>query len=248
MFAILMLQVLPGSCADGQGAAPPKEAVLGTVPAAGWTGKVVETFNAGGYTYVQVDTGTEKIWAAAPQFPVKVGDKVTVPPGMPMKDFESKTLKRTFETIYFVGSIRAPGSEQAAQAAVQDAHAGLHSKPGSGPTAAMDFTGLKKPEGGMTVAEVFAAKKASSGKAVRVRGKVVKYNSQIMDRNWIHLRDGTGVPGANDLTVTTADTAKVGDTVLVNGTLVLNKDFGHGYKYEVLLENAKLTVEKGTKP
>ena len=69
-----------------------------------------------------------------------------------------------------------------------------------------------------------------------------------MNRNWVHLQDGTGTPGANDLTVTTADAAKVGDTVLVNGTLVFNKDFGHGYKYEVLLQDAKLTVEKGAKP
>jgi hypothetical protein len=248
MIAILMLQALSGSCGDAQPVAPPKDAAAEALPAAGWTGTVVETVNAAAYTYVQVDTGKEKIWAAAPQFPVKVGDKVTVPAGMPMKNFQSKTLNRTFDTIYFVGAISSPSADQSAQAAVRDAHAGLHGKTGSGPGAAIDFSGLKKAEGGMTVAEVLAAKKGSQGKSVRVRGKVVKYNADILKRNWVHLQDGTGAPGANDLTVTTADAARVGDTVLVKGTLVLNKDFGHGYKYEVLLEDAKLTVEKGVKP
>jgi hypothetical protein len=236
MVAILMLQALPGRCGDA------------TPAAAGWTGTVVETTNAASYTYVRVDTGKEKIWAAAAQFRVKVGDKVTVPAGMPMKDFQSKTLNRTFDTIYFVGAISAPGAGQAAQAAAQNAHAGPHGKLGSSPAVALDFSGLKKAEGGMTVAEILAGKKASQGKAVRVRAKVVKYNAQIMNRNWVHLQDGTGAPGANDLTVTTADTAKVGDTVLVNGKLSLNKDFGYGYKYEVLLEDAKLSIEKGAKP
>ena len=81
-----------------------------------------------------------------------------------------------------------------------------------------------------------------------MRAKVVKYNEQIMNRNWLHLQDGTGATGANDLTVTTAEKAKVGDTVLVKGTLVFDKDFGYGYKYKVMLEDAKLTVEDKTKP
>jgi hypothetical protein len=69
-----------------------------------------------------------------------------------------------------------------------------------------------------------------------------------MNKNWLHVQDGTGAAGANDLTVTTADTAKVGDTVLVTGTLGLMRDFGYGYKYEVLLENSKVTVEAAAKP
>jgi hypothetical protein len=112
----------------------------------------------------------------------------------------------------------------------------------------MDFSGLKKADGGQTIAEVYANKKSLQAKAVRVRGKVVKYNSEIMGKNWVHLMDGTGTAGANDLTITTADTAKVGDTVLVNGTLALDKDFGYSYKYGVMVENAKVTVEAAAKP
>jgi hypothetical protein len=248
MVAILMLQALPGTCGDAHPAGPASDAQAAAVPADGWTGKVVETMDAGAYTYVRVDTGKQKIWAAAPKFPVKVGDKVTVPAGMPMKDFQSKSLKRTFDTIYFAGAIGTPGAEPSSKAMVNGAHPGMHGMTSSSPAVAIDFSGLKKADGGMTVAEILAAKKDSQGKRVRVRGKIVKYNPQILSRNWVHLQDGTGAPGTNDLTVTTTDAAKMGDTVLVTGTLVFSKDFGHGYKYEVLLEDAKLTVEKGAKP
>ena len=61
-----------------------------------FAGKVAETMDAGGYTYVLVDAGTNKLWAAAPQFPVKQGDLVTVPGSEPMTDFHSKTLNRDF--------------------------------------------------------------------------------------------------------------------------------------------------------
>jgi len=65
----------------------------------------------------------------------------------------------------------------------------------------------------------------------------------IMGKNWLHVQDGTGGPGANDLTVTCATTAKVGDIVLIRGTLVIDKDFGAGYKYDVMIEDAQITVE-----
>ena len=89
-------------------------------------GKVVETMDVDKYTYVQVDTGTEKIWAAGPKCVVKVGDQLAIPEGMPMRNYHSKTLDRDFDLIYFVtafqdgtgiplgGSGAAAGSEMAA--------------------------------------------------------------------------------------------------------------------------------------
>ena len=77
------------------------------------------------------------------------------------------------------------------------------------------------------LAEVFAGKDQLAGKPVVVRGKVVKTNANIMGKNWLHVRDGSGAEGTNDLTVTMAGTApNVGDTVVVKGTVALNKDFG----------------------
>jgi hypothetical protein len=65
----------------------------------------------------------------------------------------------------------------------------------------------------------------------------------IMGKNWLHVKDGSGTPGSDDLVVTTQIEAKIGDTVLVNGTLVTDKDFGSGYRYDVIVEDAEVTVE-----
>ena len=70
------------------------------------SGKVVETMNAGGYTYVLIENNGKKTWVAGPQTTVKVGQQVSCEPGMEMKNFTSKTLKRTFDSIVFSGGIR----------------------------------------------------------------------------------------------------------------------------------------------
>ena len=210
-----------------------------TAAAQGESGKVVQTMDAGGYTYVQVDTGKKKVWAAAPKFKVKVGDSVVIPNGMLMKNFHSKTLNRDFPEVYFVGSILVGGTNQTINK--QPEMPANH--PPQKADAKVDLKGIKKAKGGETVAEIFQNKKALAGKTVVIRAKVVKYNPQIMGKNWIHLEDGTGKAGSNDLTVTTSTKAKVGDTVLVTGVVTTNKDFGYGYKYDVILENAKVKVE-----
>jgi hypothetical protein len=117
--------------------------------------------------------------------------------------------------------------------------------PAAKPTAEVDLTGIAKAEGGQTVAGIYAGTDALAGTKVTVRGKVVKSNSGIMGRAWLLVRDGSGADGTNDLTVTTNSTPmpKVGDTVLVTGTVVLNKDFGMGYQYPVMVENAEVKVE-----
>ncbi|HKK00777.1 MAG TPA: hypothetical protein VJ955_01300, partial [Desulfuromonadales bacterium] len=91
--------------------------------------------------------------------------------------------------------------------------------------------------------QIFTDKGKLAGKQVVVRGKVVKYTQQVMGKNWLHIEDGTGKAGAKDLTVTTTASAKLGDTVLVSGPITLNKDFGYGYKYDVIMQNAKVKVE-----
>ena len=160
-----------------------------------------------------------------------------------MNDFHSATLDRTFETIFFVSHIQVPGKggiTDSAREKIAQAHqqAGVQAD-----KTELDFSGIQKPEGGKKVAEIFAEKSGLSGKEVLVRGKVVKFNAMILGTNWIHLRDGTGAAGTNDLTVTTSGTAQVGDTVLVKGKVTLDKDFGFGYKYDVIIENAVVTVE-----
>jgi hypothetical protein len=227
--------------ASAGGAALPGSGTVGST-----TGKVVETMNAGSYTYVQVDDGSKKIWAAAPQFAVAVGDKVVIPEGMPMQNFESKTLGRTFDLVYFVPGIQVIGGQgaQGAKEQITAAHgAAGHGATGGGAAVALDFSKIQKADGGQTVAELFAKKAALVGKDVVVRGKVAKFTAAVMGKNWIHLQDGTGSTGTNDVTVTTSAAAAVGNTVLVRGKLGTDKDLGAGYRYDVIIEDAAVTVE-----
>jgi hypothetical protein len=204
---------------------------------AGFVGKVIETISTAGYTYVQVDTGTEKIWAAAPEFKIEVGETVTVPAGAPMNNYQSKSLNRTFDVVWFVPYIKSGTKDSMApnsrlkESLATDAV----------PLTETDLSNIKKAESGKTIAEIFAEKTSLGNKKVKVRGKVVKFSPEIMGKNWIHIQDGTGSKGTNDLTITTENTVKLGDIILVEGALVLNKDFGAGYKYDVIIEDAQIT-------
>lgn len=211
------------------------------------SGKVLEVIDAGNYTYLRVDTGHEKLWLAAPKLKIKTGEKVTFDAGLPMKNFQSKSLKRTFDLVYFVEGVGREGDKAAGRAVAQTlppGHPKISHDDGSAGGVKMDFSKIVKAKGGKTIAEIYAQKAQLAGKKTAVRGKVVKYNSAIMGKNWIHLKDGTGTAGSNDLAVTTKGNAKLGDTLLVRGTVVTDKDFGYGYKYPVIIEDAEVTVEK----
>jgi hypothetical protein len=243
--------------AVAQPPAPAAGAANGSDTAPSTTGTVVETMNAGQYTYVLVDDGTKKIWAAAPQFAVAVGNKVVVPSGMAMHDFQSKTLGKTFDLVYFVAAIQvvsgAAANGGAAPAHGAPAH-GLtdqgtadHGMPGHGAATttpvAVDLSNIKKADGGQTVAELFANKAKLAGQEVLVRGRVVKFTPAVMGKNWIHMQDGSSTAGNNDLTVSTSATAAVGNTVLVRGKLSTDKDLGFGYHYDIIVEDGTVTVE-----
>jgi hypothetical protein len=202
------------------------------------TGKVIETMNAGGYTYVHVDDGKQKIWAAAPGFEVSVGDEVFVPPGAPMVDHHSKTLDRTFELIYFVGGISVSGSTP------ESADSPYVHAAGTPAEQALDLSGIAKAGGGKTIAEIFDGSAELAGQEVVVRGRVSKFTPKIMGTNFMHLRDGSSSKdGRNDLTVTTKTAVEVGALVLVRGVVSVDRDFGYGYKYDVLLEDASVNEE-----
>lgn len=95
-----------------------------------------------------------------------------------------------------------------------------------------------------SVAELNQNKAALAGKTVRAEGKVVKVNNGIMGRNFVHVQDGTGNADTNNLVVTSKQTAAVGDQVSVTGTVVVNRDFGMGYNYPLLIEEATIAPKK----
>jgi hypothetical protein len=203
-------------------------------------GKVLETMDAANYTYVRVKTASTEIWAASTTFKVAVGDEVVVPLDNPMQKFHSQTLNRDFDVIYFAPQITRPGAPGMAPA-------GSAPPPGAGATPeTVVTTPIPPAAGGMTIANVVTNRKSLAGKTVTVRGKVVKFNGGIMGLNWIHIQDGSGSAkdGSNDLTVTSATGgANVGDVVTITGTVVIDKDFGAGYAYAVLLQNATVAVK-----
>jgi hypothetical protein len=209
----------------------------------GHTGTVLETMNAGTYTYVRLDLGEEEIWAAGPATTIEVGAEVTIPPGMAMENFHSDSLDREFPVIYFVEAIWPAGAAPAAQPQMPAGHPTIE-KP-SAEAAEVDLGGIQPAAGGVTVAGLYESKESLAGQQVTLRGKVVKVNLGIMGKNWIHVQDGSGdaAAGSNDITVTTDGVAEVGDTVLVSGTLTVDKDFGAGYRYAAIIEDATVKVE-----
>ena len=181
-------------------------------------GEVLETMDSGGYTYVKFrEQGKEK-WAAARLFQVKKGDTIEFSKAAPMTNFHSPKLKKTFESIFFVGTVKVngkvPGSGNSPHNANLPAgHAPIGNKSASKakkPVVVKPGT-IQKVEGGYTVAQLYAGKDSLNGKQIKVRGRVVKFNSNIMGKNWLHIKDGSGNTGTNDLTVTTQQNASVGD-------------------------------------
>jgi hypothetical protein len=239
----------PAMAPAGEAAAPAANNVQG---------KIVERVDAPPYSYLKLATDKGEVWAAVPKTELGKGADVTVVNAMPMTGFESKSLNRKFDVIYF-GSLPSAGAAEARPAMGAMPPAGAPMGAGDGSPAAMaaqhanvakataDVGDVKvaKATGAdaRTVAEVYAQRVALKEKSVTVQAKVVKYNAGIMGKNWLHLRDGTGKAEAsdNDLTVTSQDVAKVGDVVVVKGVVRTDKDFGAGYAYPVIVEDAKIS-------
>ena len=241
--------------ADGRSAAKPSLSEKAALPSGvaqevdpQVTGTVLETMDAGPYTYIRLKTSSEEIWAAVNEVKLKPGSEITIGNAMWMEKFESKTLNRKFDRILF-GSL-ASGETTALPAGHPPPG---HPPPGHPMTATADTplpvgspsdAPVEKATGenSHTVAEIYASKATLKGKEVVVRGRVVKYNREIMGRNWIHLRDGSGSADKqdNDITVTTTATAAKGDIITIRGRVALDKDFTAGYAYPVIIEEARI--------
>ena len=196
-------------------------------------GKVTEIIKASVYTYAEVDTGKGKVWAAGPVTPLKTGDMISFSTSMPMKNFHSKSMKRDFPVIYFVNSFMTgnmASTNNVATSALPHSH--LKKK-----QAATPVKGISRVKGGNTIAEINNDKQNLKGKILRVRGQVTKFTPNVMGKNWLHIRDSSTL---DDLTVITKSTVAIDDVVILEGKLELDKDYGYGYVYPVILEDAKI--------
>lgn len=208
------------------------------------SGKVVETMNSGGYSYVCLEKNGKKTWVAVPEMKVAVGQQLSFQPGQVMSNFASKSLGRTFDAVVF------SSGPVAAQQGVGGMPAG-HGDAGKTTTGSKSAASpadksvkVEKAAGAnaFTVGEIFAQSAKLHKKTAVVKAKVVKVSSGIMGKNWIHLQDGTGDPkkSTHNLVATSDDLPSAGDVVTIKGTIIKDKDFGSGYKYAVIMEKAKI--------
>jgi hypothetical protein len=208
---------------------------------------VKEVLQTSKYSYLLVAENAEENWLALPKMQASAGETYYYRNGFKMTDFESKELNRKFPVVYFLESISTT-PEIVAQEAMPNPHTSMpqisDSASNSEYTAKVlvekEALKINPADNGITVAELMENKEKYAGKTVLVKGKVTKFNAEIMKLNWIHIQDGTEYSGKFDLTATTDIKVAVGEIITLEGKIVLNKDFGYGYSYDVLLEDAKL--------
>ncbi len=223
-----------------------------------FSGKVAEKQDASTYTYVRIDDGAgNEVWAAVPQTQLEIGEEITLKDGFVMTNFSSKTLNRTFESIIFASglvrgsdnkTVQSPGDADGSSSDAVQSEVGPHgmaSQASGGSTRAIvSFTGVKVEKStarnGYTVGEIFSEAVNLNGRKVTVKGRVVKISPNIMGKNWLHIQDGTGDPAINthDLVVTSSAIVEKDAIISLEGVLAADKDFGFGYRYDVLIEDA----------
>lgn len=208
--------------------------------------EVSEVLQANSYTYLKVKENGNERWMAVTKQEIQPGEVFYYDEALQMTNFSSKDLDRTFDVIYFVNQISKNPISQNLSGGMQ----GMGGMMGSSPSGKVDpdqksSIQLEKADNEITIAEVFSNRNDYSGKEIEIRGVVVKVNKQIMGKNWIHIQDGTNSNGKFDLTITSNDLAEVNDEVTFKGKITLEKDFGSGYFYDVIMEEGSL-VQKSS--
>lgn len=199
-------------------------------------GTVSESIEAGSYVYLKLEE--QGIWIAATSFSVSAGDQVQFSGGSEMRDFYSKSLDRTFETVFFVQNAALASADAVKM------HAPVVMKSGAGMPSRSAAPQLQAPVAGeitpltegKTIADIIADSAGLEGQEVKVNARVMKVSKHILGKNWITLQDGTGTPPGNKLVVTSQELPSKGDVLIATGTVKTDIDIGSGYKYKVLLE------------
>ncbi len=193
---------------------------------------VEEVIQTTSYTYLHVKENDTLKWLALPTINAKPGETYYYTGAMPMKEFESKELHRKFDEVLFLGGVTtepmaANGNKNGSESYARKAN----------PEVKKEIK-IETPADCITIANLFSKKEAFAGKTVKIKGQVTRYSPAIMDKNWIHIQDGTESNGKFDFVVTSSVAVKVGDIVVLEGKITLNKDFGYGYKFEAMMEEA----------
>jgi hypothetical protein len=190
------------------------------------------------YTYVRVSEARQDYWCAINRADIEVGKTYFWLKGWEMTKFHSKELNRDFASIFFMESLSEKPIVSVNPMIQENPMTGT-SMGGRQKVEEKQGISVEKAAGGITIAELYANRKSYAGKSVKIRGEVVKFSRQIMNRNWVHVQDGTKDGNDYDLVVTTHDSIPVGGTGLFEGVISLDVDFGAGYKYDVIMQDAR---------
>lgn len=201
---------------------------------------VEEVLQANSYTYVKAKEGSNSIWMAIPKREVELGKTYYYDNPMEMKNFKSKDLDRTFESVYFLKGISDSPTANPQMSSMTPSDENHKKKD---PIKKQELN-IEKEEGVISIGKLFENKSDYKNKKVKVKGLVTKFNASIMSKNWVHIQDGSGEEGGFDLTITTQDVVKVGAIATFEGVVAIDKDFGAGYKYDLIIEEAIQTNKK----
>tara|TARA_R110001583_G_scaffold114876_2_gene265330 strand:+ start:6394 stop:7107 length:714 start_codon:yes stop_codon:yes gene_type:complete len=200
-----------------------------------------EIIQVGNYTYLRALEENVEKWIAAPSFKGETGEIYYFKNGMEMSNFESKELNRFFKIIYFVEKISASPSDIEVKEPIATDNVNFNSidlsQQATKPIIEKEEIKIELGEGVVSIAELYKNKSSYDTKIIEVRGKITKFNPAIMNKNWIHIQDGTEHNNEFDLTLVSNSVVKVGDIYTFKGKLALNKDFGAGYTYKLILED-----------
>jgi hypothetical protein len=199
---------------------------------------ITEILAAPSYTYLKADEKGMEIWMAVTQSDIETGKKYYYSKPLEMTNFKSKELDRTFESILFINKLVSDPSELASKKVAPNSD-GTKASPNR-----QEGLSIEPEEGAINIQELYANKSSYVDKTVKVKGLVTKFNAGIMERNWVHIQDGTGNDKNFDLTITTEDMVSAGQIVVFEGIVSLDKDFGYGYKYDLIIEKATLQSQK----
>ncbi|MCU7796113.1 MAG: hypothetical protein KZQ73_15215 [Candidatus Thiodiazotropha sp. (ex Semelilucina semeliformis)] len=207
------------------------------------SGTVAEVIDVGSYTYVQLRE--QGVWIATSRLSASVGDKIEYRGGMEMRGFYSKKLDRKFDSIIFVQMANRVGED------IGNTQHGKKNSEGGGAenTITQRSSSVQAPvpgeipplPDGMTIANIMAQATQLNEQSVSVRARVIKVSPNIMGKNWITLRDGTGTAPDDKLIATSKEMVSPGELVIVKGVIKNDIDIGSGYQYKVLLEQAEFS-------
>ncbi len=240
VFLMLILVVIFSSCVRNKNGVMQQQQTT-TQSSAGHVFEVTEVIQATSYTYMKVKENMLERWVAVTKTDANVGDVYYYDSALEMNNFNSKDLNRTFDKIYFINQIsKTPLTQQPAAAM----SGGMPAHSGKVNVEQNDAISLKKGGNELTIAKIYTDKANFSEKEAEIRGVVVKVNNDIMGKNWVHIQDGTSDNNNFDLTITTQDRVNKGDEVTFKGKIILDKDYGAGYSYDVIMTDAALVSSK----